>query len=296
KIEEINLELTALNRKETHSNEDSIRIAQFKKSIEEHKITRGYYRQKYGSILAEALVVERNWLWLQIKKQHGESSIIQMEDPSIQSGINFKTQPIEKLYELVLYNDIVKHNVKFNEGIEQYDQIVIDGFNDDMSSLKMKELYIKSELSIEQRGALYQHIIRKEKAEFESNILSFTLKSNSLFRDAGRIDQRIAPQDFYLPLMGDNSGGRCYPLVRTMSVALKSEGMIGANKFLNKMFFAAASPEDKNSILLKFALENLHLNIEATQASTVLGTFELNKVKEILVDSKGSNMYALNSV
>lgn len=296
KIEEINLELTALNRKETHSNEDSIRIAQFKKSIEEHKITRGYYRQKYGSILAEALVVERNWLWLQIKKQHGESSIIQMEDPSIQSGINFKTQPIEKLYELVLYNDIVKYNVKFNEGIEQYDQIVIDGFNDDMSSLEMKELYIKSELSIEKRGALYQHIIRKEKAEFESNILSFTLKSNSLFRDAGGIDQRIAPQDFYLPLMGDNSGGRCYPLVRTMSVALKSEGMIGANKFLNKMFFAAASPEDKNSILLKFALENLHLNIEATQASIVLGTFELNKVKEILVDSKGSNMYALNSV
>ncbi|MEX5989224.1 hypothetical protein [Providencia hangzhouensis] len=52
-----------------------------------------------------------------------------------------------------------------------------------------------------------------------------------------------------------------------MAVALALEGSEGANKLLNKMFLAGASPTEPNSTLLQAALKELHVNIEAAHAS-----------------------------
>ncbi|MBO1915887.1 hypothetical protein J4727_03595 [Providencia rettgeri] len=73
-------------------------------------------------------------------------------------------------------------------------------------------------------SAEYSSVYNLEKIQvFIYDVLDFTYKFNSIFRDSGYIEKRLAPQDFYLYLMDDNSGGRCYSLVRAMAVALALE-------------------------------------------------------------------------
>lgn len=164
-----------------------------------------------------------------------------------------------------------------------------------MTSIQMKELYINNEINAKQRGALYQYIEEKMNAEYINNILKYTSKINLLFQKAGSIENRLAPQDFYLSLMGDKSGGRCYPLVRAMSVALEHSGRSGAHEFIDKLFIAAANPREQNSILLKTGLKNLHSNIDAKQASISYGQLDLNSINRELINNETSINYALNT-
>ncbi|WP_272517904.1 TcdA/TcdB pore-forming domain-containing protein [Providencia sp. PROV221] len=172
---------------------------------------------------------------------------------------------------------------------------VIDKFNNDILSVKAEIFNFENEFTAIECGVLAQYITSRENSGFIYDVLDFTYKFNSIFRDSGYIEKRLAPQDFYLYLMDDNSGGRCYSLVRAMAVALALEGSEGANKLLNKMFLAGASPTEPNSTLLQAALKELHVNIEAAHASTIIGQFELNEIKEILINAEQGNIYALNS-
>ncbi|WP_244196558.1 hypothetical protein [Pseudomonas baetica] len=52
------------------------------------------------------------------------------------------------------------------------------------------------------------------------------------FKRAGSTFSQLAPQDFYLSLVGDRFGGRCYPLVRAMAVALADAGSKGINSLV----------------------------------------------------------------
>lgn len=300
KIENARAEIVDLKNKKSTlnktvtSDEDSVRIDELEKILEMNKELNEYYKQKYDSILSELLSVERSWLWLQIKKHYGEGAVVKIEEPRIKTGFLSNETRIKNQYEAILSNDIWMGEIEFNTGIENYNELSINGFNDEMSSSKMKELYIHGGLNIKDRGALSQQIKIKEKSEYIKNVLDFTLRMNTLFQKGGSIYQRVAPQDLYLSLMGDDSG-RCYPLVRAMSVALALEGNSGADELLNKMFIAAASPEEKNSVILKMSLINLHSNLEAIEASTSLDLLDLKGIKKILIETDGTKMYALNT-
>lgn len=295
KIELFDNELSLINQKYIKSTSDYSRIKVLKLSIGRNKTTIEFYKTKYLSSLSELLSVERSWLWLKIKDYHGQDKVVKIIDEVVQSGIHVDNNSIDKKYNLAVHDSIWKNNILFNDGRDKYDDIYIPGFNKNMLSREMKVLYIEANLTVEEAGALTQYIELKEKSEFISHVLNMTSKIDLLFKEAGCIDKRTMPQDFYLPLMGDNSGGRCYSLVRVMSVALASGAEKGANKLLDKMFFAGASPKKQESILLKLALENLHSNIEATQASTTIGHFNLNEIKSMLVECVDIKIYAINS-
>ncbi|WP_323087007.1 hypothetical protein, partial [Providencia alcalifaciens] len=106
---------------------------------------------------------------------------------------------------------------------------------------------------------------------------------------------RLTPQDFYLSLVGDESNGRCYPLVRAMSVALSNQGHKGANTLIDKLFMAAANPDDNDSLLLKSALSKLHSNTNAIEASFSHGNMNLKKIQELLDSKEQTMMLAVNT-
>ncbi|MTB66580.1 hypothetical protein GKR48_07045 [Providencia sp. wls1943] len=282
--------------KKTPTEEDSIRIDELKKTIELNRHLKEYYKQKYDVVLSESASVERSWLWLQIKNHDGKDVVLKIDEQSIKSGIQSESVSNREKYTVLLNNDIWNGHGDFKQGVKNYKELSITGFHDEMSASKMRALYIHGELSVKERGALSQYIQIKEQSEYVENILNHTLKTNTLFQNGGSIYQRLAPQDFYLPLMGDHEGGRCYPLVRAMSVALaQHDDVNGANALFNKLFIAAASPEEKNAILLKTSLQNLHFNTEAVGASYSIGLLNLKDIKKRVIESNGTQMYALNT-
>lgn len=191
-------------------------------------------------------------------------------------------------------------NVLFLRGIANYHEIEIPNFNNRMTSLQMKELYVRDGISANglsplQLGALHQYINIKSREEHVNYILNTTARFSLLFTQNGCIDKRLIPQNFYLSLIGDKYTGRCYPLVRTMSVALASKGNIGANNLVDNLFLAAASPESENTNLLKHAIANLHSNIDATLSSTLVGNLNLLQIRNLFYSDLSDKMYALNS-
>ncbi|MEY1237352.1 TcdA/TcdB pore-forming domain-containing protein [Providencia manganoxydans] len=253
--------------------------------------TQRFLLNEINSVLSEAKSVERSWLWLQIKNKQGFESVVQVDVEALGSGLG--NISIDRRYDLAVRAHIRNNNVEFNEGNEKYKEIVITGFSDGMTSTEMKSLYLNNNLSIKERGALYHHIEDSLAKEYIDNILKLSAKVNILFQRHGAIYTHLAPQDFYLPLMGDNSGGRCYPLVRAMAVALANKGRVDANVLLNKLFLAAGAPTEENSILLKTSLKNLHSNVDAVQASSSHGQFNLNEIHSKLIEASSTEMYAL---
>nr|ELR5112178.1 hypothetical protein [Providencia stuartii] len=245
------------------------------------------------SVLSQARTAERNWLWLQIKNKQGFDAVVQVNPNDLGSGLSHIS--VDRQYELAVQQQIINNNSEFNGGNEQYQDIVINDFNKDLTSSEMKSLYLNGILSGKEYGALYHHIEDTLAKEYMNNVLKQTDKVNTLFQHKGAISSRLAPQDFYLPLMGDDSGGRCYPLVRAMAVALSQKGSAGANVFLDKLFLAAASPTDESTVLIKRSLESLHSNREAIQASSSIGELHLNDIRVQLFEESAVKMYALNT-
>lgn len=242
------------------------------------------------STLTEARSVERSWLWLQIKKKQGFESVVQVDIDEPTSPLS--DESIHRRYDFLARKHVRDSNTEFTEGNKNYKKIVINGFNEDMTSSEMKSLYLDDNLSIKERGALYHHIEDSLAKEHINNVLKLTDKVNTLFQHHGATDTRLAPQDFYLPLMGDNSGGRCYPLVKAMAVALSKNNTTAANILLNKLFLAAASPTEESSVLLKESLKNLH---SKKNGLTIEGQLNLKDIQSKLVEGSLTKMYALNS-
>lgn len=297
KLTDLHIELNELNHHEVITRADESRREEIKELIKIQTNIKEFYRRKYINILNDVVSTERSWLWLQIKYHEGSNTVIQLGDEAIQGGRNnrLSNESINQRYLSAIIEHKKMKNPQFDEGKQHYTQTAINGFSDEMSSLQMKELYVTSELSAKERGALSVYIEEKTTAEYTFHVLNNVSKMNDFFQKMGCIKYRSAPQDFYLPLMGEKLGGRCYPLVRAMSVALATHGQENADILLNRMFIAAASPQERSSILLKDALANLHSSTDAAQVSVSLDWLNLNQIQAVLEKSTSMKMYALNS-
>lgn len=132
-------------------------------------------------------------------------------------------------------------------------------------------------------------------AEYIDKVLTQAAVFCEHFRRAGSTFERLVPQDFYLSRVGDQTGGRCYPLVRAMAVALASGGEQGADRLLERLFVAAADPQTGDSRLLKNSLIALHSNIEAVQSSSSKGHYTLPDALSLVKNEIGASMFALNT-
>ncbi|MBV7576701.1 cytotoxin [Pseudomonas sp. PDM32] len=260
--------------------------------IKQLNLTLDYYSAQFEPVLREALSVEKTWLWQQIKAKYGTAAVVRTDDMTLQAGGGEGTGNVGESYANA---EAFQRGTSFTDGLRNFRQISIPGLDTRMSSVEMKCLFLDGKLTPQQRGALSARITEASQAEYLDNVLRRTAEFSEDFHRAGSVFDRLVPQEFYLTLASDRFGGRCYPLVRAMAVALASGGEVAVDSLVNKLFLACADPESGSATLLKNSLVRLRPNDEAVQASSALGQFKLSEVVSRLAASIGTSMFALNT-
>ncbi|MCU1751004.1 TcdA/TcdB pore-forming domain-containing protein [Pseudomonas sp. 6D_7.1_Bac1] len=263
--------------------------------IKQVNLTLDYYKAQYDAVLREASSVEKTWLWQQIKAKNGTGAVVRIDDASIQDGGEERTSSLAEHYAITEAYQRGALGSAFVEGLRNFHETTIPGVDDKTSVLEMKRLVLEGQLTPTQKGALSGRITEVSQAEYIDKVLAQAAVFSEDFQGAGSTFSRLVPQDFYLSLVGDKSGGRCYPLVRAMAVALASGGEEGIDSLVEKLFLAAADPEAGSSTLLKNSLITLHSNVDAVQASTARGRVKLRDVVSRLAASTQTSMFALNT-
>lgn len=272
-------------------------IAKTKDLIEINRVLNSVEIKQFNEVYSNIFDVEYAYFWQGIKRKKGMDSVVKAK--SSQSSEFQDNILVSERYENLLYLHKITRNKNFREnffeGTKNYQKEVIDGFDNSMTSLELKKLYLTADFTAKERGALYRHVQDASYAEYIDKVLLDTGKISEFFYDNGSKVNRLIPQDFYLSAIKSDSGGRCYPLVRAMSVALVKEGEIGANKLIDKLFISAANPEERNSYLLKEGLKNLHSNTDAIESSDNYGRLTLKSIKNLLDIRDETMMLAVNS-
>ncbi|MTB66583.1 prevent-host-death family protein [Providencia sp. wls1943] len=280
-------------------------IAEKKKienAIEMNKTIVSMQNKQYGELFYHLREVEYSWLWQCIKENQGMNAVVKIKEFDPNMGINSPYAyhlTINERYENLIYLHKLTRNMRFktefSKGIKQYKEINIQDVNDKIPSQLLKKMYVTNEYTARERGALYRVIQETMYAEYITNVLTQTGKISEFFAESGSKTNRLIPQDFYLSLVRSESGGRCYPLVRGMSVGLAREGHLGADKLIGKLYIAAANPEGRDALLLQDSLKRLHSNVEAVEASFSHGIMELKKIQTLLELKSETMMFAINS-
>lgn len=259
-------------------------------------------KKQYSELFHDLREVEYGWLWQSVKAKKGMNAVIKINDYDTNISVNANYDyhlTVNERYDNLIYLHKVTRNLRFksefNLGAKQYLEVTVPGVDETMSSQQLKKLYITSEYNAKERGALYRLIQEVGHSEYISKVLTQTGKFSELFSSLGSKTNRLIPQDFYLSLMKGDSSGRCYPLVRAMSVALARNGQAGADILIDKLYIAAADPESRDALLLQSSLKNLHSNINAVESSFSHGVMELKQIQTLLEMKEETKLFALNS-
>ncbi|WP_157683054.1 cycle-inhibiting factor, partial [Burkholderia ubonensis] len=254
-----------------------------------------YYDAQYRTLLKESVSTDWLWLWQQKKAKDGTAAVVRIDDASIQAGMSGHGRNVAEDYALAERYQYGRQDPAFTEGHRHFRETEVPGLRENMTALEMKRLFLDGQLTPQQRGALAGHITQASQTEYIAKVLNRTAVFTEDFRKAGSTFNRLAPQDFYLSLVGDKFGGRCYPLVRAMAVAVANGGEASVNHLADKLFLAAADPQTGSATLLQNSLANLHSNDDAVMASTELGKVTLSDVVSRLGSEQKTSMFALNT-
>ncbi|AUI88759.1 hypothetical protein BS333_18345 [Vibrio azureus] len=242
--------------------------------------------------------LDQMWLNVQQKAESGIGALI-VTDENLRTG-NFDKGQIHQrfLTKEHAYQQLTgSKRTRFDQGYEDYQSVDLPNLDPAMTLTQKQLLLLSSdELDARQQGALVRIINNQLDKVKITRTLDLTARFN---KEATKLGGRIIasiPQDFVVKLMGDGSG-RCYPLVRAMSVAI-SQGKDAIGQLSNKLFIGAANPQDLESQFFLDALHNLHSSFGARESSFPLGQMDINSVmsvveKELL--SKGQASFALNT-
>ncbi|WP_252090979.1 TcdA/TcdB pore-forming domain-containing protein [Pseudomonas sp. MWU13-3659] len=214
-------------------------------------------------------------------------------------------EEVSRRYQLSEKLFVSQQDPRFLAGKRGSGDIAIPGWYEGMTTLDMKRLFLhglepppgelEGRLSREQQGALAQRIGEQSQHELITKALAQSAKMAETIRQLGSVFDRLAPQDFYLTLVGDASGGRCYPLVRAMAVALQMRQIEGGNRLVDRLFTASASPLGEDTRLLREGLRVLHTSVDASSASASQGQLKLSEVAARLGQLNEPGMFALNT-
>ena len=227
------------------------------------------------SLITLSEQVDQMWLNVQQKSESGLGQLI-VTDNSLRTG-NFDKGQIHQRFlvkERAIKDLSGSKKAAYEDGYNNFEAIWLPDYDESMT-LTQKQLLLlgSNDLDARQQGALIRRISNQITKDNITKNLDFTAKFN---REMSRLGGRVVaslPQGFVLTLMGDGSG-RCYPLVRAMSVAI-SRGTESIRNFSDKLFIGAANPHDAESHFLLDALRNLHSNYEARESSQMIGQLDI---------------------
>ncbi|MDI2146206.1 cytotoxin [Pseudomonas sp. ITA] len=296
-IDKVSADTQPLVDKRTHllsteSNSTNTRLIE--QQVKQINLTLDFYKAQFDPVIREIGSVEKTWLWQQIKAKNGMAVAVRLDDASIRGGDD-QTSNLAERYAISEAYQRGTRNSAFIDGLRNFHDITVPGVSEKTSVLEMKRMFLEGSLTPIQRGALSGLIAEVSQTEYIDKVLKQAAVFSEDFQKAGNTFSRLVPQDFYLSLIGDKAGGRCYPLVRAMAVAIGNNGEEGVNNLVEKLFFAAADPEAGSSTLIKNSLIALHSNVDAVQASTVLGLFTLRDVVTRLAAVTETTVFALNT-
>lgn len=170
----------------------------------------------------------------------------------------------------------------FNDGIANFETINIPGLSKDAPppAIEMQRRFVEGKLEPREKGALSVLISRAEAKELRTKALK-TTKMIMEDWEPMSTSSIAAPQDFFLGLMGAGNDGRCFELVRIMSVAL-SRGT--ERKLIGNLFEAAATPSRASSRTFVHALNSFRSSPISTDSyARIEGFLDLNTIMETLV-------------
>ena len=233
------------------------------------------------------------YLWLQQKAAKGLAEVVvtdgKLEAPTgLTIGERFSGEQMDLM---------AANSPDFVDGYNNYENASIPGFSTDMSSHEMTTLFDTSyeTFTNEQRGALLRYIRLQSKTEFQQSVWEKTNDIVAMFQTVGAQTTPM-PQDLILAAVPDEYGGRCYPLVRAMAVAL-ARSPSAVDQIGIKLTALATDTDIKNAELLRACLRDLHQSFPAAEASTLIGQSTLqDAVNNLPVPATGaSTIYALNT-
>ena len=233
------------------------------------------------------------YLWLQQKAAKGLDAVV-VTDGTLEAPIG--STPGERFtgeqLDLLASND-----PDFIHGYDNYENVIIPGFSSDMSSREMTALFDSSfaTLTNTEKGALLHYTSIATKQEFLESVWEKTDTIVGMFQTVGAQTTPM-PQDLILAAVPDEYGGRCYPLVRAMSVALARHSNTAVEQLGIKLTALASDTDIKNAEMFRMCLKDLHSSYPAAEASTIVGQSTLDDaVNNLTVSDGGSTMYALNT-
>ncbi|KAJ3933991.1 MAG: TcdA/TcdB pore forming domain-containing protein [Lentinula lateritia] len=233
------------------------------------------------------------YLWIKQKEARGLDAVVitdgRLEAPlGSTAGERFTDQQLDALR---------VGNEDFTAGYDSFDSTEIPGFASDMTSLEMITLFDRStDLTQTQKGALVHHIRVASEQDFRESVWQKTDNIIGMFQEAGGATKPM-PQDLLLNAVPDEYGGRCYPLVRAMSVALAQSDFAVDQLGIKLVSISTSSNADLlNAELFRQCLKDLHSSYPAAEASTLVGPTNLqDAVSKLSAEEGSSTIFALNT-
>ncbi|KAJ4473886.1 TcdA/TcdB pore forming domain-containing protein [Lentinula aciculospora] len=233
------------------------------------------------------------YLWIKQKEARGLDAVVitdgRLEAPlGSTAGERFTGQQLDALR---------ANNEDFTAGYNGFDSVEIPGFASDMTSLEMTMLFeMSTKLTQTEMGALVHQISLASEREFRESVWQQTERIVGMFQDAGGSTKPM-PQDFILNAVPDEYGGRCYPLVRAMSVALAQSDFAVDQLGIKLVALSPSSNADSmNAEIFRQCLKDLHASYPAAEASTLVGKTNLqDAVTRLSAEEGSSTIFALNT-
>lgn len=232
------------------------------------------------------------FLWIKQKEANGFDAVV-VTDGHLQAplggtaGERFTGKQLDALR---------AGNEDFATGYNDYVNVNIPGFASDMTALEMTTLFDSSDLTQTEMGALVHRISIANEQDFRTSIWEQTDTVVGMFQDAGASTKPM-PQDLLLNAAPDEYGGRCYPLIRAMSVALARSDFAVDQLGVKLLSLSPTSDSDqKNAEVFRLCLKDLHASYPAAEASTLIGQTNIQDAVGRLSPEEGSStIFALNT-
>ncbi|KIP08609.1 hypothetical protein PHLGIDRAFT_373427 [Phlebiopsis gigantea 11061_1 CR5-6] len=234
--------------------------------------------------------LDYTYLWLKQKEARGIDAIVVLDGRlraplGDTAGERMTSQELEML----------SGNADFASGYDTYKTVAIPGFTSDMDAKAMTLLFDSAQLTDAEKGALVHYISDANAQEYRASVWDKTNDVLGVFQDSATSTKPM-PQDLLLHAIPDEYGGRCYPLVRAMAVAL-SQSMFSVDQLMVKLTALTTDADLWNATLFMRCLKDLHSSYPAAESSKHIGKMELRDAISLLDVSKpgAKVVYALNT-
>ncbi|KAI5923100.1 TcdA/TcdB pore forming domain-containing protein [Camillea tinctor] len=234
------------------------------------------------------------YLWIKQKEAKGFGAVVKT-DSRREAPVGHTTGEIFTDQEL---DALSTSNQEFAGGFDTYESTTIPGFNKDMSPVELMKLFDNASGDLNQThlGALLHYVKDAQEKAFRESIWDQTNNVVEMFQNEQGVTKPM-PQDILLNAVPDEYGGRCYPLVRAMSVALADSDFAVDQLGVRLVALSPGNEADMlNAELFKQCLKDLHASYPAVEASTLIGRTSLrDAVSRLEVEEEKSIIFAMHT-